>query len=95
MSYTFTTRDSGHQLVQIQADPDQEGEILNQFNKSTVVNSVYGIVKQRTFDGVATQVYLADVQEKIWCDEELEQGIPIQIRKGKLVKAVNPFKKYG
>ena len=93
MSYTFTTRDSGHQLVQIQADPDQEGEILNQFDKSTVVNSVYGIVKQRTFDGVATQVYLADVQEKIWCDEELEQGIPIQIRKGKLVKAVNPFKK--
>lgn len=93
MSYTFTTRDMGHQLVQIQADPDQSQETLSPFNNGVTTNSVYGIIKQRTFDGTATQAYFADLQEKIWTDEELEKGIPVQIKKGKIVKAYNPFKK--
>lgn len=93
MSYTFTTKDMGHQLVQIQADPDQEQENLSKFDKSLSTNNVYGIIKQRTFDGVATSSYFADLQEKIWVDEKIKKGEPVQIKNGKMCKANNPKKK--
>ena len=97
MYYTFTTRDMGHQLVSIQIDEDAAGEDLSasdkKFDPNQTTNYYYGIVKQRTFDGVATQAYFADVQEKLWSEQEYKPGTPVQIKNGKVTRQFNPWKK--
>lgn len=91
--YTFTTKDMGHQLVSIGIDEDQASDAINNFDPDQAENNVYGIVHQRTFEGVATQQYFADLQEKLWADEEFAPGTPVQIKNGKVVRQKNPWKK--
>lgn len=93
MHYTFTTKDMGHQLAMITIDPDAQGDTLTNFNPDSSSNNVYGIIHQRTFNGVATQAYFADLQEYIWSNEKFEPGTPVQIKKGKVVQQYNPWKK--
>ncbi len=93
MHYTFTTKDMGHQLAMITIDPDAQRDTLTNFNPDSSSNNVYGIIHQRTFNGVATQAYFADLQEYIWSNEKFEPGTPVQIKKGKVVQQYNPWKK--
>ncbi len=98
MYYVITTKDAGHQLMSVTIDKDQVGDTIEKFDPSkdprTYPHRTYGIVNQRTFNGVATQAYFADLQEYLWSDKKYEAGTPVQIKDGKVVKQYNPWKKF-
>ena len=98
MQLTFTTKESGHQLVSIQIDSDQIGDVAisSKFNTNTLWANTFGIVNQRTFNGIQTQQYFADLQEFLWKNdtEIINPGNPVQLKNGKITKQYNPWKKF-